>query len=251
MVDRAGVLRFAPNLQAATGADLPALLGPRLAPAPARLVIENDANCAAYAEHALGAGRGYDEMLLVTLGTGIGGGVISGGRVLLGAFGFAGELGHMLVNQSGPPCPCGRRGCWERYASGGGLGMLAREAAYAGRLPAVVALAGGDPEAVRGEHVTQAATAGDLGATEVVNELGWWVAAGLANLTAVLDPACIVLGGGLAAAGELLVTPTRHAYAELVEGSGRRPDVPIVPAALGERAGAVGAALAACEGGLA
>lgn len=249
MVDRSGVLCFAPNLQPATGADLRALVTPRVAPAP--LVVENDANCAVHAEHRHGAGRGFDDVLMVTLGTGIGGGVLAGGRVLLGAYGFAGEVGHILVNPAGPPCPCGRRGCWERYASGGGLGVLAREGAYAGRLPAVVALAGGDPEAVRGEHVTMAAGSGDPGATAVLAELGWWVAAGLANLTAVLDPARIVLGGGLVAAGELLVAPARRAYAELVEGSGRRPGVDIVPAALGEHAGAVGAALAAAAGGLA
>jgi glucokinase len=248
MVDRHGVLRYAPNLQAATGADLPALLGPRLAPAP--LVVENDANCALYAEHAVGAGRHCDDLLLVTLGTGIGGGVLSHGRIVLGGFGFAGEVGHMLVNPSGPPCPCGQRGCWERYASGAGLAMLAREAAEAGRLPGAVALAGGDPQAVRGEHVTQAAKEGDEAAAAVFEQLGWWVAAGLANLTAVVDPARIVLGGGLVSAGDLLVVPTRRAYQGLVEGSTRRPHVDIVPAALGEHAGAVGAALVAHAGGL-
>jgi glucokinase len=249
MVDRNGVLRYAPNLQAATGADIRALVTERLT--PTTVVVENDANCAVHAEHTLGAGQGYDEVLFVALGTGIGGGMVSGGRIVLGAFGFAGEIGHMLINPSGPPCPCGQRGCWERYASGAGLGMLAREGAYAGRLPAVVALAGGDAEAVRGEHVTQAAADGDRAAAAVLEELGWWVAAGLANLTAVVDPARIVLGGGLVTAGDLLVAPTRRAYVELVEGSGRRPEVDIVPAALGERAGAVGAALAAAQGGLA
>jgi glucokinase len=248
MVDRHGVLRYAPNLQAATGADLPALLEPRLA--PARVIVENDANCALYAEHTVGAGRHCDDLLLVTLGTGIGGGVLSGGRIVLGGFGFAAEVGHMMINPSGPPCPCGHRGCWERYASGAGLGMLAREAAEAGRLPNAVALAGGDPEAVRGEHVTQAARSGDEAAAAVFDELGWWVAAGLANLTAVLDPARIVLGGGLVGAQDLLLVPTRRAYQELVEGSTRRPHVDIVPAALGEHAGAVGAALVAAAGGL-
>lgn len=247
MVDRRGVLRYGPNLQQATGADFAALLGERLGNG---VVIENDANCAALAEHRLGAGRGFDDLLMVTLGTGIGGGIVSGGRVLLGASGFAGEVGHVQVNPNGPPCPCGRRGCWERYASGGGLGMLAREAAYAGKLAAAVALAGGDPDAVRGEHVTQAAAAGDAEARAVVDDLGWWVAAGLANLVAVVDPARIVLGGGLAQAGELLVTPARRAYRALVEGGDRRPAVDIVLAELGERAGAVGAALAARQGGL-
>ena len=91
---------------------------------------------------------------MVTLGTGIGGGVIAGGHVVRGASGFAGEIGHMVVDPTGPTCPCGKRGCWERFASGSGLGRLAREAAHAGRLDAVVSLAGGDAESVRGEHVT-------------------------------------------------------------------------------------------------
>jgi glucokinase len=248
MLDRRGVLHFSPNLQGAAGADIGSLVGVRLR--HARLLVENDANCAALAEHRMGAARGADHAVMVTLGTGIGGGIISEGRVLVGAYGFAGEIGHMLVDPSGPPCPCGRRGCWERYASGAGLGRLAREAAYAGRLHAVVALAGGDPELVRGEHVTTAALAGEPGALGVMDELGWWVALGLANLTAVLDAERVVLGGGLIVAGETLLAPTRRAFAHLVEGSGARPEVEIVAAALGERAGAAGAAMAARDGGL-
>ncbi|HUA95212.1 MAG TPA: ROK family protein [Acidimicrobiales bacterium] len=248
MLDRNGVLCFAPNLLGASGADILGLVRTRL-PGVA-LVVENDANCAAFAEHRRGAAVGAEHALMITLGTGIGGGLVSGGRVLVGAFGFAGEVGHMLVDPSGPPCPCGRRGCWERYASGGGLGRLAREAAYAGHLQSVVSLAGGDPEMVRGEHVTRAALEGEPGAVQVMEELGWWVALGLANLTAVLDPDRIVLGGGLTAAGERLLGPTRRAYAELVEGAGSRPAVEIVPAVFGERAGAVGAAMVARNGGL-
>lgn len=248
MLDREGVLRFSPNLQGATGADLRTLVADRLPGAP--VVVENDANCAALAELRLGAVRGAADALVVTLGTGIGGGIVSGDRVLVGAFGFAGEIGHMVVDPSGPPCPCGRRGCWERYASGGGLARLAREAAYAGRLNEVVALAGGDPELVRGEDVTRAARRGDAGALGVMDELGWWIALGLTNLTAVLDPERIVLGGGLGEAEEMVLVPTRRAFAHLVEGSGARPDVEIVVAELGERAGAVGAAMVARAGGL-
>ena len=134
------------------------LIGERLA--GRRVVIENDANLAVLAEHRLGAARGYRHVVMVTLGTGIGGGVVVDGRVQVGRHGFAGEIGHMVVDPAGPPCPCGRRGCWERFASGGGLGLLAREAALAGTLPGVVALAGGDPESVRGEDVTAAALSG-------------------------------------------------------------------------------------------
>ncbi|HEY1733666.1 MAG TPA: ROK family protein [Acidimicrobiales bacterium] len=248
LVDRDGVLRFSPNLPGAAGADLRRLLADRLP--GAALVVENDANCAAIAEHRLGAAQGADHALVVILGTGIGAGLVVGGRLVSGRSGFAGEAGHMIVDPTGPPCPCGQRGCWERYASGGGLGRLAREAAYAGRLPEVVGSAGGDPELVRGEDVTRAALDGDAGALAVMDDLGWWVALGLANLTALFDPDRIVLGGGLAGAGELLLAPTRRAFAGLVEGGDARPAVPIVPAAFGERAGAIGAALAARGGGL-
>ncbi len=119
------------------------------------MVVDNDANAATVAEHRLGAGERADNLVLVTLGTGIGGGLIVDGELQRGAAGFAGEPGHMVVDPNGPPCPCGRRGCWERFASGSGLGRLARDAAHAGQAPHIVALAGGDPEQVRGEHVTR------------------------------------------------------------------------------------------------
>jgi len=151
------------------------------------------------------------------------------------------------VDPGGPPCPCGKRGCWERYASGSGLGRLAREAAHAGRLDAVVALAGGDPEDVRGEHVTTAAAGGDEGAMAVLGDLGWWLALGLANLAAVLDPAAFVLGGGLAEHLGLVLDATRAAFDELLVDRPFRPAIDIRLAELGERAGAIGAALAARE----
>jgi glucokinase len=247
MLDRHGHLRFAPNLPQAQGVDWYALIGGQL---PGRtLLIENDANFAALAEHRLGAAQGYSHVLMVTLGTGIGGGLIVDGRVQVGGHGFAGEIGHMVVDPAGPACPCGRRGCWERYASGGGLGVMAREAALAGRLPEVVRVAGGDAESVRGEDVSAAAAAGDDDARRVVAEVGWWVGFGLANLACVVDPECIVLGGGLVSAGDLLLDAATSAFLELVEGGSARETV-IVTAAFGDRAGAVGAALAARHGGL-
>jgi glucokinase len=249
MVDRRGRLCFAPNLPQAQGVDWNELMGEQL---PGRtLLIENDANFAVLAEQRLGAARGYDDVVMVTLGTGIGGGLMIDGRVQVGSAGFAGEIGHMVVDPNGPPCPCGRRGCWERFASGAGLGMLAREAALAGRLGEVVRLAGGDPESVRGEDVSAAASAGDTAAQQVIREVGRWVGFGLANLAAVLDPACFVLGGGVVEAGDLLTESARASYAELVEGGDRRPLAVIRPAAFGERAGAVGGALAVRQGGLA
>ncbi len=248
MVDRAGRLCFAPNLPQAHGVDWTELIGERL---PGRaVIIENDANLAVLSEHRLGAARGYGDVVMITLGTGIGGGIVIDGRVRVGAAGFAGEIGHMVVDPSGPPCPCGRRGCWERYASGAGLGVLAREAALAGRLGEVVRLAGGDPESVRGEDVSTAASAGDPAARQVIEEVGWWVGFGLANLAAALDPECFVLGGGVVQAGDLLVDAARATFAQLLEGADRRPQAVIVPATFGERAGAVGAALAARRGGL-
>ena len=248
MLDREGRLRFAPNLPHAHGVNWRMLIGARLP--GRRIVVENDANLAVLAEHRLGAARGYRHVVMVTLGTGIGGGLVLDGRVQVGGHGFAGEIGHMVVDPAGPPCPCGRRGCWERFASGGGLGLMAREAALAGRLPEVVALAGGDPEGVRGEDVTAAALAGDTDARRVIEQVGWWVGFGLANLACVLDPECFVLGGGLVGAGDLLLDAARNAFDELIEGGATRPPTAIVTAAFGERSGAVGAALAARDGGL-
>jgi glucokinase len=167
---------------------------------------------------------------------------VTDGRLLLCTRGFAGEVGHMVVDPHGPPCPCGKRGCWERYASGSGLGRLAREAAQAGQSPRIVALAGGDPEAVRGEHATQAAAEGDAGAEAVLERFAWWLALGLANLANAFDPDRIVVGGGLITAGERFLAPTRRAFHDLVEAVDHRPEIPIVAAQLGARAGAVGAA---------
>ena len=211
MVDRQGRLCFAPNLPQAQGVDWNELIGDQL---PGRTVlIENDANFAVLAEHRIGAARGYDHVVMVTLGTGIGGGLVLDGRVQVGSAGFAGEIGHMVVDPAGPPCPCGRRGCWERFASGAGLGVLAREAALAGRLGEVVRLAGGDAETVRGEDVSAAAAVGDPAAQQVIRQVGGWIGFGLANLAAVLDPQCFVLGGGVVQAGDLLIESAREAYA--------------------------------------
>ena len=247
MVNRAGVLAFAPNLPGVVDLAVADGLRRRLPGTP--VTVANDATCAAWAERAVGAGQGSDDLLLVTLGTGIGGGMVGGGRLLLGANGFAGEIGHMVVDPQGPRCPCGKRGCWERFASGSGLGRLGREAAQAGAAPEVVNLAGGDPESVRGEHVTRAAAGGDPDALVVIEQFAWWVALGLANLANIFDPECIVLGGGLVGSGGLLLAPIRAAFAGLVEGVEHRPGIRIVLARLGERAGAVGAGLLAREPG--
>jgi glucokinase len=242
LVDRHGVLHVGPHLRHLTNVALATLLVERT---HLPTVVDNDANCHAVAEHRGGAAVGADEALVVTLGTGIGAGIITGGALLHGANGFAGEPGHMIVDPNGPPCPCGKRGCWERYASGTGLGRLARDAAHGGRLDAVVELAGGDPDAVRGEHVTAAARGGDPEAQAVLDDLGYWIALGLANLVNILDPAVIVIGGGLVDAAELFLPNVRLRFGELVIAGDQRPRLPIVGAALGGRAGAIGAAVLA------
>ena len=244
MLDRDGVLAVSPNLPSASGADMAAVLAARLG--GRAVVLANDADAAAVAEHRLGAARGVDEFVLVTLGTGIGGGLVVDGRLLRGAHGYAGEIGHVVVDPSGPRCPCGRRGCWERYASGAGVARLAREAAVSGRLASLVAEVG-DPEAVRGEDVTHAAAAGDREALAVLDEVGWWLALGLANLAAILDPGLFVLGGGLVEVSTLLLPPTRRHLAGPLEGGERRGVVDVVAAELGTRAGAIGASLLAAD----
>jgi glucokinase len=244
LVDLEGVVRFAPNLPNVLDLDLDAVLRERL---DLPVVIDNDANCAMVAEHRLGAARGIAEAVMVTLGTGIGGANVVGGRLQRGHAGFGGEPGHMVIDPNGPPCPCGRRGCWERFASGSGLGRIARDAAEAGHADRVVALAGGDAQDVRGEHVTRAALEGDVEALVVLRDFAWWVAVGIANLVNVLDPEVVVIGGGLAAAGDALLVPTREAFAGLVLAHGHRPPVDIVAAALGPEAGAIGAGLIAAD----
>jgi glucokinase len=207
--------------------------------------VGNDATWAALSEWRVGAGTGCDDIVMVTLGTGIGGGLVTGGRLVLGAHGFTGEFGHMVVDPNGPPCVCGRRGCWERFASGSGLAQLARVAAVGGRLRRVVEVAGGEPALVRGEHVQAAAREGDEGALAVVDEFARWVALGLVNLTNALDPAMFVLGGGLAEGADLYLEPIERWFEALLYSPQLRPHPDLAFAVLGERAGAIGAALAA------
>jgi len=239
LVDPDGVLRLAPNLRGATGLAVRAGLEARLG---VPVEADNDATCAAWGEHELGAARGLDDVLLVTLGTGIGGGIVSGGRIHRGANRFAGEIGHMVLDPHGPPCPCGQRGCWERFASGSGLGIIGRDAAAAGRAERVVELAGGDPESVRGEHVTRALAEGDAQAALLIDEFAWWVALGLSNLANVFDPEAFVIGGGLVDCGDALLDPVRAAFAAQLPGYDLRRPIAIVPAALGLSAGTIGAA---------
>ena len=239
--DRSGeVVLFSPHL-AWRGERLRGRLAARL---PGPLWVGNDADAAAWAEYRYGAARGADLALMVTLGTGIGGGIVAGGRLLRGAHGVAGEWGHVRVVPDGRPCPCGNRGCWEQYASGTALAATAREAVV--RSPAaagpLLARAGGAPERVTGEDVAEAAAAGDRLAAGLIADVGTWLGQGLADLAAVLDPDVVVVGGGMSRLGEVLLGPARERLAASLPGRGFRPGPRLVAAGLGPAAGFVGAA---------
>lgn len=241
LVDHDDHFRYGPNLPGVEDVGLGDVLGGRLGRS---VVVDNDATCATVAEFRVGAGVGHADGILLTIGTGIGAGIVVDGAVRRGANGFAGEPGHMVIDRDGPRCPCGRRGCWERFASGSGLGRLGRDAAIAGRLTAAVDLAG-DAEAVRGEHVVEAARSGDTEAGVVLDEFAWWLAAGIGNLVDILDPSVVILGGGVMDAADVLLARVVDAVPGQVMGSGHRPPVSIAVASAGEHAGAVGAALIA------
>ena len=205
------------------------------------VLLENDATAAAHAEATYGAARGVDDALVVTMGTGIGGGIIVGGRLHRGWNGMAGEFGHMQVVPEGLPCECGNRGCWEQYSSGNALVRFARD--RMGSMPTVLEEScSGNPASLTGPMVTEAADAGDLLAREAFTHVGDWLGVGLANLVAAFDPAIVVVGGGVSAAGDKLLEPARIALTRSVVGSGHRDVPPLVPAKLGPEAGLVGAA---------
>lgn len=239
LVNRDGVLLAAANLHGVKNLRLRDLLEQRCG---LRVAVDNDNTVACLAEWKLGAGRGVDDLLLVGLGTGIGGGFVSGGALQRGHNGFAGEFGHMIVQPHGIPCPCGQHGCWERYASGNSLGYHARQAAIAGRLGSVSAEAG-EPDAIRGEHITAAALAGDPEALAVIEVFADWVAIGLVNLTNLYDPGTIVISGGLSAEPDLFLPPIERAFHESKYGGDDRPWPDLVFAELGPLAGGIGAAL--------
>ena len=238
-----GVLTFAPNL---AWRDVP--ISERVGGALGLPTItDNDANVAAWGEFRFGAGRGYDDLLLITIGTGIGGGVIAGGKLFRGAHGFAAEIGHFIVEPGGPLCGCGNHGCWEQVASGHAIARGGRAAVTEHPTSAIAALAHGDPANVNGQLVTEAAQAGDPIAEGIFATVGRRLGEGIAGLVNILDPAIVVIGGGAIAAGELLLSPARVAFGDSVEAPDHRPPVAIVAAELGNEAGAVGAAALALE----
>jgi len=211
-------------------------------------VADNDNNAAAWGEFRVGAARGREHVLFVGVGTGIGGGIISGGRLLRGAHGFAGEVGHVVVDPNGPLCGCGNHGCWEQVASGHALTRAGRDAARQHPQSMIARMCGGDPAKVSGPLVTDAARGGDPVARGILARVGERLGQGLAGLANVLDPEIVVVGGGVVAAGDWLLEPAREVFSRSIEAPAHRPAVPIVPASLGNDAGAVGAALLALEG---
>ena len=208
------------------------------------VVVENDANAGGWAEWRFGAVQGEPDIVVVTLGTGIGGAIVIDGQPYRGRFGIAGEFGHMQVVPDGLPCDCGNRGCWEQYASGRVLTRRGRAAAEAGT-PLGHRLrdyAGGSVQGIQGFHVTEAARGGDEEAAAWFADVGDWLGVGMANLAAALDPGVFVVGGGLSDAGEMLLEPARAAFSRSLSGRGHRPEARIVPAGLGPEAGLIGAA---------
>jgi glucokinase len=208
------------------------------------VVVDNDANMHAQAECRFGAGRGHRFVICVTLGTGIGGALVIDQRVYRGANGMAGEFGHMQVVKDGHWCECGNRGCWEQYASGNALVRDARELVRSSSPMAqhLRSLVGGDADLLEGPMITQAARDGDPLSIELLAAVGDWFGVGLAGMAAAFDPSCIIIGGGLSDAGDLLLDPTRRAFARSLTGRGHRQEPVIVQAELGPNAGFIGAA---------
>ena len=234
------IVMFAPNI-AWRNVNLKAELEPRV---DLPVVIENDANAAAWAEFRYGAGHDVNDLLLVTVGTGVGGGVVLDGELYRGAYGAGAEIGHMRVVPNGILCGCGNHGCFEQYASGSAMVREARAAAGSGAVLArgLLDRAGHDPEKIDGPLITEAARDGDPFAIEQLATVGRWLGEGIASLAAVLDPAMVVVGGGVSEADELLLAPARAAFAREVVGSAYRPTSDLRKARLGNRAGLIGAA---------
>jgi glucokinase len=205
------------------------------------VTVDNDANLAGLAEARAGAGRGHRMVLTLTLGTGIGGGLTIGGEIERGR-GFLGEVGHLVLEPGGAPCPCGGAGCWETLVSGRVLDARARSLAAADPRGAVAAAAGPGPAS--GAHLVAAAPT-DPDAAAEIEAVGRELGRGLALLVAALDPDAVVVTGGAAAAGEMLLAPARAALGATVQGGTHRKETPVLPGDFGAESGLIGAALAA------
>lgn len=244
IIDLDGTVRYSPNID---WVDYPLReeLSGRL---DTTVTVDNDANTAAWAEHRAGAaGHAWANMVMITVGTGVGGGLVLDDRLVRGTHGLAAEFGHMIVDEGGPRCSCGNRGCLEAVASGTAIGRMAREEAIVHQIPSQSPLAGLAEEELTGKAVTRAAEEGDAFADSILRRAGSWLGVGIASLVNALDPEVVVLGGGALQAGERLLTPARDAFAERLMGRAHRPEVPVVAAQLGDDAGVVGAGLWALE----
>ena len=206
-------------------------------------VIENDANAAAWGEFRFGAAAQHNDMIMITVGTGIGGGIVLDGRMYRGSFGVAGEIGHLNMIPEGIPCGCGSKGCWEQYASGRALRRYGRERAAADPVlgKRLLELNEGIAETITGSQITQAAEEGDPLALEVYDELADWLGRGMGDLASLFDPAVFVLGGGVADSGSLLLDPVAKAFEKHLIGGVHRPRAEVVLASLGSAAGIAGA----------
>ncbi|GAA1191969.1 glucokinase [Kitasatospora gansuensis] len=207
-------------------------------------VVENDANCAAWAEFRFGAAAAHEDAVLITVGTGIGGGIVLDGRLHRGRFGVAGEIGHLNMVPDGLLCGCGGKGCWEQYGSGRALRRYGREKAAADPIAGkrMLELNDGLADTIRGIHITEAAAEGDPLALECYAELADWLGRGMADLAALFDPAVFVLGGGVSDSGDLLLDPVAAAFETYITGGAHRPRAEVVLATMGSAAGIAGAA---------
>ncbi|MBT2393775.1 MULTISPECIES: ROK family glucokinase [Streptomyces] len=214
------------------------------------VVVENDANAAAWGEYRFGAGQGHEDVICITLGTGLGGGIIIGNKLRRGRFGVAAEFGHIRVVPDGLLCGCGSQGCWEQYASGRALVRYGKQRANATPENAEILLGLGDGtvEGIEGRHISEAARQGDPVAVDSYRELARWVGAGLADLASLFDPSAFIVGGGLSDEGELVLDPIRKSFRRWLIGGRWRPHAQVVAAQLGGRAGLVGAADLARQG---
>ena len=203
------------------------------------VVVENDANAAAWGEYRFGAGTGHDDVVCITLGTGLGGGIIIGGKLHRGRFGVAAEFGHIRVVPDGLLCGCGSQGCWEQYASGRALVRYAQQRATATPENAEILLGLGDgtPEGIEGKHISEAARQGDPVAIDSFRELARWAGAGLADLASLFDPSAFIVGGGVSDEGELVLDPIRKSFRRWLVGSRWRPHAQVLAAQLGGKAG--------------
>lgn len=243
LMDSDGTFKYAPNIPGVVDYPLVPRVRERLG---VPVTAENDATAATWAEAKFGAGVGYDHMAFVALGTGIGTGFVLDGRLLRGAHGYAGEAGHMTVQRDGPQHITGANGPWEYFASGNGLGILARRWAAEGRLDALVERAG-SVAAIKGEHVHELLNEGEPGIEALIARFSRDVAVGMADLVYVLDPEVFVLGGGLVELGEVLRSNVERCLADRILGAAYRPKIPVLLAELGSYAGAIGSAALAAD----